>query len=160
MFENLSRGFLTPNVLDMKLGVQQYSDNANDEKKKRMKTKCDQSTSKKMGMRLCGEWSALNNQPLSELLGLQYFDESLNLFNYIDKYYGRNLSETGLSKLLSHFFRSKGKIRTSDCLTLIDQIESIRRAVESRPGLRLLGVSLLVIMEGKTDVMNPAVNVV
>jgi inositol-hexakisphosphate kinase len=109
--ENLCKDYHTPNVLDLKLGIRQYSDNASEEKKLIQKRKCESSTSKQLGMRLCG---------------LQYFDEKTG-YNYLDKYAGRSLSVKQLFSLLRHFFQySNDKVRVNDCLALIDQIEKIR----------------------------------
>lgn len=55
VLENLCRNYVMPNILDIKLGVRQYSDNATDEKKKSQSKKCSMSTSKNLGIRLCGE---------------------------------------------------------------------------------------------------------
>jgi inositol-hexakisphosphate kinase len=114
VLENLCRSYTLPNILDLKLGTRQYSDNATEEKKAQQIEKCDKSTSKKLGMRLCG---------------LQYFDETLGAFQYLDKYFGRSLSEKQLFSLLSHFFRfaNNDQVRTNDCLSLIEQIEQIKK---------------------------------
>lgn len=64
-----------------------------------------------------------------EFLGLQYFDEKLQVFQCLDKYFGRSLSEKQLYSMLSHFFQSSSNenIRSTDCLILIEQIESIKK---------------------------------
>jgi len=141
VFENLCRDYSMPNVLDLKLGVRQYSENASEEKKRVQRQKCERSTSKQLGMRLCG---------------LQYFDETLGTFQYMDKYHGRSLNVKQLYSLLAHFFRSPhdNKIRTDDCLALIEQIEQIKKEIQSEAGLRLFGVSMLIILEGRSDIPN------
>jgi len=141
VFENLARHYSMPNILDIKLGIRQYSDNASEEKRKIQTLKCERSTSKKLGLRLCG---------------LQYFEEDTGSFHYVDKYCGRNLGERELFSMFAHFFKSlDGKTRTKDCSKLIEQIEKIKETVKSMPGLRLFGVSLLIILEGQSNVSNP-----
>lgn len=108
IIENLAQKFQAPNVLDLKLGTRQYSDNASSSKKESQRLKCAKSTSKQLGLRMCG---------------LQYFDENIDAFQCLDKYYGRNLNESGLYKLLARFFKS----RTNDCLLLMEQIEKIKK---------------------------------
>ena len=145
VFENLARHYSMPNILDLKLGIRQYSDNASDEKKKLQILKCERSTSKKLGLRVCG---------------LQYFDEKADSFEYVDKYHGRNLSEKGLYSMFAHFFKSSdGKPRINDCLQLIKQIEKIKEVVQSMPGLRLFGVSMLIILEGQSNLPTLAVRI-
>ncbi|KAI6172121.1 Inositol hexakisphosphate kinase 1-like isoform X2 [Aphelenchoides besseyi] len=137
VFEDLTAKFHTPNILDFKLGIRQYTDSASEEKKHRQRLKCDKSTSKSLGIRLCG---------------LQYFDDQLQNFQCVNKYSGRSLDVNGLRKFINHFFRSSsGNIRLDDCVCLLKQIENIKKKVESIPGLRLYGVSLLIILEGSPD---------
>ena len=54
MLENLSHGFLKPNILDIKLGTVLYDETANEEKVARMIETAKNTTSFETGVRLTG----------------------------------------------------------------------------------------------------------
>jgi 1D-myo-inositol-tetrakisphosphate 5-kinase/inositol-polyphosphate multikinase len=54
VLENLSYGFLKPNILDVKLGTVLYDDTASPEKKARMEKVARNTTSFETGIRLTG----------------------------------------------------------------------------------------------------------
>ena len=54
MLENLSKGFVKPNILDVKLGTVLYDDGASPEKRARMEKTARETTSLETGVRLTG----------------------------------------------------------------------------------------------------------
>lgn len=54
MLENIVSQYKHPCILDLKMGTRQHGDDASEEKKARHAKKCAQSTSARLGLRICG----------------------------------------------------------------------------------------------------------
>ena len=54
MLENLTWRYRRPNVLDIKMGTRQHGDDATESKRVLQEKKCADTTSSKVGFRLCG----------------------------------------------------------------------------------------------------------
>lgn len=54
MLENVVSRYKHPCILDLKMGTRQHGDDAPEEKKARHTMKCAQSTSARLGVRVCG----------------------------------------------------------------------------------------------------------
>ena len=54
MIENLSHGFVHPNILDVKLGTVLHEPSATEEKKARMEKQARETTTRETGIRLTG----------------------------------------------------------------------------------------------------------
>jgi inositol-hexakisphosphate kinase len=134
MLENLTSKYKNPCVVDLKLGIRQYGDDASEEKKLSQKRKSDKTTSKDLGLRICG---------------MQYYDSLSSTYQCIDKYYGRSLDQSGLKKLLNKFFKTaSGERRNAVCTSLLAKLIRMRTIIASMNGLRLYGTSLLIVFEG------------
>jgi len=134
MLENLTAKYRNPCIVDIKLGNRQYGDFASEEKKQSQKKKCDKTTSKDLGLRICG---------------MQYYDSSSLTYHCFDKYYGRSLDKAGFHKLIAKFFKdSNGSLREDVCLHLLMKLQKMRETIVGIDGLRLYGASLLIVFEG------------
>ena len=54
MLENLTSRYKHPNILDLKMGTRQHGDDATEHKRLLQEKKCEITTSRKIGLRLCG----------------------------------------------------------------------------------------------------------
>jgi len=78
LLEDVLSEFVRPCVLDLKVGVRTYRDDASPEKRRRAIEKAGQTTTASLGFRLCG---------------MQVFDQGSSQFLCRNKYYGRRLTD-------------------------------------------------------------------
>uniref|UniRef100_A0A7E4UW97 Kinase n=1 Tax=Panagrellus redivivus TaxID=6233 RepID=A0A7E4UW97_PANRE len=133
VLENLTANYRKPCIVDFKLGVRQYGDDASEAKKKSQQKKCAKTTSKSLGLRLCG---------------MQFYDAQSSTYQCVDKYYGRELDRRGLTKMINKFLHADSPVGVRLATLLLEKLQVIRSRVESVDGLRLYGSSLLVVFEG------------
>ncbi|CAH02233.1 inositol polyphosphate kinase KCS1 [Kluyveromyces lactis] len=136
LLEDLTRKLKCPSVLDLKMGTRQYGVDAKRSKQLSQREKCKKTTSRKLGVRLCG---------------LKIWDKKHNYYITRDKYYGRKVRVGWqFSRVLARFLydgESKRSI-VKQIPILIQQLDTLYSEIAKLKSYRLYGSSLLLFYDG------------
>jgi len=133
MLENLTMGYSKPCVLDLKIGTRMYGDFATEEKIQSQQVKARETTSGKLGLRVCG---------------FQRYSQTEKAFQKVDKYMGRKADEDKFRQLLETFFTIRGRLQTGVIRSLVRQIKRLRQIISELGSFRFYSSSLLILYEG------------
>lgn len=146
VLENAAHGYIKPNILDVKLGVRLWADDAHQEKKIRFDKVTEETTHKELGFRIAGMrvWQGHG------AVGKDIDEEGFKIY---DKNYGRFYiqKENVLEAFRNFIFAESagideelGKLVSQAFLADVRRIQEVMESQESR----MFSASLLFVFEG------------
>ncbi|XP_054153379.1 inositol hexakisphosphate kinase 3-like [Oppia nitens] len=136
LLENLTYNYKFPCVMDIKMGVRQYDDFANESKILSHTIKVSKTTSGSLGLRITG---------------VQVYNKSSDRFICHNKYYGRTLTTEGFLKTMKTFLQMDSQSKVILIGLMIEKLEKLLAVIENLNYFRFYTTSLLIIYEGSFD---------